>query len=185
MTHISHQTVGVWPCNGHIMHGSGGGLGSRPQGPDPLEKYKNIVFLAILVQIPRKITKLPSYQASIYCRVSIGTLVGRWWPAVSVIWILCPSLINSKKTLSELDSLWQNFLEQRMHIIILSYNSLNTIVEIQYHSHFFHVEMLIILWALYCLMLDFGWATVSQLGVFFSSGCMWFKSTLLCFITVF
>ena len=51
------------------MRGSRGG----PGGPDPLplENHKLYGFLAILVQIPWKISK--SYQASIQCRAIIGT----------------------------------------------------------------------------------------------------------------
>ena len=64
--------------------------------------------------------KSRSYQASIQFLVIIGPpakrhlngvlLAGRGWPTFSGIWI--PS--STKKKLSELDSLWQNFLDPRM-----------------------------------------------------------------------
>ena len=67
------------------MRGSwGGNRGSGPLPPGKSQKY--MFFIAILVQI----TKPPS-QHSI-CRSIIGPLakrlVGRWWPAFCVIWIL-------------------------------------------------------------------------------------------------
>ena len=62
-------------------------------------------FLAILVWVPWKITKLPSqHSLSGYHRPASETLVGRWWPAFSVIWILCP-LPSSSKKLPELTKL--------------------------------------------------------------------------------
>ena len=56
-----------------------------------------------------KMTKLPSQPS-----MSVHQL-----PAYSDIWIL-PPLINIKKPLSKLDSLWQNFLDPRMHLQIIS-----------------------------------------------------------------
>ena len=41
--------------------------------------------------------------------------MGWWWPLYSGIWILYP-LINLKKTLSNLDPLWQNFLDPGMYL---------------------------------------------------------------------
>ena len=56
-----------------IMCGSRGGQGFRtPPPPPPLENYKNIGFLSIiLVRIPWKITKLPSQHS----------MLGHHWPA--------------------------------------------------------------------------------------------------------
>ena len=58
----------------------------RPDPPPPLKNHKNIGFFSNMGQ---------SYQASIQCRVIIGTLanrhlngvslVGRWWPAYKVV----------------------------------------------------------------------------------------------------
>ena len=66
------------------------------------ENHKNLGFLGILVQIPWKITKLPSQHS--YCLAIISplakrhlngvSLVGWWWLTFSVIWILCPPFIN-------------------------------------------------------------------------------------------
>ena len=44
------------------------------------------------------------------------SLAGRWWPIYSDIWILYPlNKTKKQKTLSNLDPLWQNFLDPRMY----------------------------------------------------------------------
>ena len=88
------------------MHGSRGGGGQGvwttpthpPPPPPPLKNHKNIGFLNNTGPDHLKITKLQMYQASVKYRVIISTpakhhshgisLVGRCWPAYSVIWIL-------------------------------------------------------------------------------------------------
>ena len=75
--------------------------GDRGSGPS-LKNHKNIGFLSNTGPDPKK---WQSYQASIQCRVIIGTpakrhlngvsLAGRWWPAYSGIWMF-PLLIKLK-----------------------------------------------------------------------------------------
>ena len=77
----------------HRLHmgGSRGGQGVRTP-PPPLKNHKNIGFLSNMGLDPQK---WQSYQASIQCRVTIGTLAkchlngvslaGRWWPAYVVV----------------------------------------------------------------------------------------------------
>ena len=84
------------------MRGSrgGGGIG----GPNPLINHKNIGFLRNTGPDPLKNHKAtkPAFH--------VGPSSERRWPAYRVFGSsLLPSSTN--KTLSELDPLWQNFLE--------------------------------------------------------------------------
>ena len=92
--------------------------GSRGSGPPPCKIPKIKGFLAVLVRIPWK--KSQSYRASIQC----GTLLAHQRNTISMAFCWqadnCPllvvfgALLPSKKNLSELDPLWQNFLGQHM-----------------------------------------------------------------------
>ena len=96
-----------------------GGKGSIP----PLKNHKNIGFLSNTSPDPlknNKATKLafnvePSsarqWNAIKWCFAG-----GRWWPAFRAILILF-SLIQK---LSELDPLWQNILDPRMRVLVIS-----------------------------------------------------------------
>ena len=95
---------------------------------DPLENYKNIGFLNNTGPDPLKNHKAtkpalnvgPSaaHQRNAVFGVS---LAGRWWPAFSAILDPLTSLKRKekekeKKTLSELDSPWKNFLDPCMTV---------------------------------------------------------------------
>ena len=85
-------------CSSLAMGGSRGG--DRGSGP-PLKNHKHLGFPSNTGPDPLK-----SYQARIQCRVINGMttkrhlngilLAGRWWPALSGIWIISP-LLNLKK----------------------------------------------------------------------------------------
>ena len=98
--------------------------GNWGSGP-PLENYKIIGFLINTCPDP---LKSQSYQSSIQCCTIIGppakrhwncvSLARRWWPANSGI-LIFPPLIKLKKNLFKLDPLWQNFLDPRMHAMVV------------------------------------------------------------------
>ena len=101
--------------NAHAGIQRRGGQGFQTPPPWKITKLKG--FLAILVRIPWKITKL-LFQHSMLGHYWLASKTPFKWPAYSGIWILSP-LINlknktKKKTLSELDPLWQNILDLRM-----------------------------------------------------------------------
>ena len=84
--------------------GGTGGPYHPPPPPRPLKNHKNIGFLSILVQSPEK---SQSYQASIQS-----------WECWAIIdWGADGgTLSKEKKMLSELDPLWQTFLDPGMVI---------------------------------------------------------------------
>ena len=98
----------------------GGGTG----GPEPPWKITKIYsVLAIFIRIPYKSQR---YQASIQWWAIIGmpakrhsngvSLAGRWWPILVAFQYSLHPINWKKKTLSVLDPLWQNFLDQRMGV---------------------------------------------------------------------
>ena len=93
------------------MHGSRGGTG----GPyPPLKNHKTVGFLSNTGPDPLKITKLPSQHP----------MLGHLWPTFSGIWIptRLPSLTKKDQiNTSELNPLWQNFLDPPMWALIFKY----------------------------------------------------------------
>ena len=85
--------------------------------PPPPEKHTNIGFLSNTGQDPlKKITKLLS-QHSMLGRYRPASMAFRWraddGPLLVLLDPLCPL---QNKTLSELDLLWQNFLDPHMKV---------------------------------------------------------------------
>ena len=137
--HVGHalvavQVVAICVCHvyrGHkciswfikAMCGSrgGGGRGFWTISPEKSQKYR--VSLQYWSGYPEK-SQSYMYQASIQCWAIIGppakrhlngvSLADRWWPAFLEVFGSSLPSSTKKKTLSKLDTLWQNLLDPRM-----------------------------------------------------------------------